>query len=105
MGSPDEDQMRVITDALRKDGGIWDDQATEMAKIVAKAQGLRLNRIEAGLFQVIFDAYSQVIDQVNGRCDEGQRCMAAIGSTLFSVANGYEQAEAARAHDLGNIHR
>jgi hypothetical protein len=105
MSSPDKDQMRVTTDALRKDAQIWDDQSTEMGKIVSKTQGLRLNRVEAGLFQVIFDTYAQVIDQVTARSDEGQRSMTNVGSTLFSVANGYEQEEAARAHNLGNIHQ
>ncbi len=103
MAQPGDGQIDVITDALRKDAHIWDGEATEMGKIRPKAEELRLNRIEAGLFQVIFDTYGDVIDQVIARSSEGRQRMTEIGSTLRAVAEKYDQIDADNAQNLQNI--
>ncbi|WP_217281735.1 hypothetical protein [Kibdelosporangium persicum] len=96
--------MKVATEALRKEAGVWDHEADETGTIPTKAEGLRLNRIEAGLFQVIFDTYGQVIDQVIARTNEGKKQMTEVANTLRSVADTYEQEEAANVHKLKNIY-
>lgn len=103
MAQPGNGQIDVITDALRKDAHIWDGEATETGKIHPKAEELRLNRIEAGLFQVIFDTYGDVIDQVIARSSEGQQRMTEIGSTLRAVADTYDRIDADNAQNLQNI--
>ncbi|MGH3696539.1 MAG: hypothetical protein ACRDRX_21535 [Pseudonocardiaceae bacterium] len=103
MARPGNGQIDVITDALRKDARIWDDEATETGRIHPKAEELRLNRIEAGLFQVIFDTYGDVIDQVIARSSEGQQRMTEIGSTLRTVAETYDRIDADNAQNLQNI--
>lgn len=104
MTPPSQDQIRVALDALRREAGIWDCQANELAKIRPKAEALRLNRIEAGLFQVIFDTYSQVLGQIIDRADEGQRCMIDVGSALRAVAATYEREEAEYIHQLRDLY-
>lgn len=104
MAPPTTEQVTVATEALRTEAGVWDTQAESMADISHKADGLRLNRVEAGLFQVIFDTYGQVIDQVTARASEGNTQMLAIGTTLRAVADTYEREETDHVHKLRNIY-
>lgn len=104
MPPPTADQIRVATEALRTEAGVWDTQAAQMNRIGPTAEGLRLNRIEAGLFQVIFDTYGQVIEQVIGRANEGGQRMTEIATTLRSVADTYDREEAANTHMLNNVY-
>lgn len=104
MAPPTAQQIKTATDALRNEAGVWDKESGEMGKIGPKAEGLRLDRVEAGLFQVIFDAYKQVLDQVIARSNEGKTQMTDIGKTLRSVADTYDQEEAANVHKLKNIY-
>jgi hypothetical protein len=104
MAPPTSDQVKVATEALRNEAGAWDREADEIGKIPAKAEDLRLNRIEAGLFQIIFDTYGQVIDQVIARAGEGRTQMNAVANTLRTVADTYEQEENAQVHKMKNIY-
>lgn len=103
MVQPGNGQIDVITDALRKDAQIWDDEAAATGNILPKAEELRLNRIEAGLFQVIFDTYHNVIDQVISRSSEGKLRMTEIGSTLRATADAYDRIDADNAQNLRSI--
>jgi hypothetical protein len=104
MASPSTETIKVATEALRKEAGTWDTESAEMSKIGPKAEGLRLTRIEAGLFQVIFDTYGQVIDQVIARSNEGTQRMTDVGSTLRTVANIYDQEESAHEHRIKKVY-
>ena len=102
--TPSREEIEVATGALRREARIWEDQAEEMAEIVPRAEALRLSRIEAGLFQVVFDAYGQAADQIIARSSEGRKCMADIGSTLRRVADTYDREEAANVHRTEHIY-
>ncbi|MEV4319258.1 hypothetical protein [Actinocrispum sp. NPDC049592] len=104
MAPPTAEQVKVATEALRKEAGVWDEESAEMTKIADKADGLRLTRIEAGVFQVIFDAYGLAIDQIIARSHEGSERMSEVGRTLRSVADTYESEETAKVHKLKNIY-
>src|SRR5215470_5438217 len=104
MPPPTAEQIRVATEALRTEADVWDTQAAQAYRIGPMADGLRLNRIEAGLFQVIFDTYQQVTDQVIARADEGAARMREIATTLRDVADTYDREEASNTHRLNNIY-
>jgi uncharacterized protein YukE len=104
MPPPTAEQIRVATEALRTEAGVWDAQAAQLNRIGPMTEALRLNRVEAGLFQVIFDTYQQVIDQVVARADEGGQRMDEIATTLRQVADTYDREEAANTHMLNNIY-
>lgn len=104
MTPPDKDDIRVATDALRTEAGIWDEQSAEMSKIATAADALRLTRIEAGLFQIIVNTYSHVIDQVMARSTEEQMAMVAISDTLVNVAKKYDEEEAANQHHIRQLY-
>ncbi|HEV7452893.1 MAG TPA: hypothetical protein VGO16_16215 [Pseudonocardiaceae bacterium] len=104
MAPPSKSQIKVATDALRTEAGTWDQQSSALDKIVSQADGLRLERIEAGIFQVIFDAYASVVDQVTARSREGRQRMTDVANTLHKVADTYEEEDVANLHLVKNLY-
>lgn len=104
MAPPSKDQVKVATDALRTEASAWDRQSSALGKIVGQANGLRLDRVEAGIFQIIFNTYSSVVDQVTARCGEGQQRTTDVANTLHQVADTYDEEEAANLHRLKNLY-
>ncbi|EWC59747.1 hypothetical protein UO65_4986 [Actinokineospora spheciospongiae] len=104
MTIPSKASIRVATDALRAEGAVWSAQAGVLDTLAGKAEGLRLTRIEAGLFQVVFSAYEEAVTTVTDRAREGSRRMDEIAATLIQVANTYDQEEQANEHGLRNVY-
>jgi uncharacterized protein YukE len=104
MPPPSKHDVEVATDELRADGGIWLHQSDQVAAILHKADGLRLGRLEAGVFQLIVTAYDAVVDQVTARCQEGQQRLAEIGTTLRQAADTYENEDRKNEHQIRNIY-
>ncbi|MEU8569282.1 hypothetical protein AB0C51_13135 [Streptomyces pathocidini] len=97
MPTPDVD---VVTHALRAEARTWDEQCDRMGSIFRTVDALRLNRVEAGLFQIVFSAYENAIHQISGRCREGQQCMADIADALIKNASAYDNGEADVTHTI-----
>jgi hypothetical protein len=104
MAPPSSQQIQIATKALRAEATIWDDQSRTMEKITPKVEGLRLNRIQAGLFQLIVSEYERAIDLIELRADEGRQAMANVATTLHTVADTYDQEEAADVHRMKNLY-
>ncbi|CCH31516.1 hypothetical protein ABZ816_04455 [Actinosynnema sp. NPDC047251] len=104
MTPPSKEQVKAATDGLRAEAGVWDDQSARMGAIVPMVDALRLDRVEAGLFQVVFDTYHQVMDQVVERSREATRAMTDIGTTLRAVADTYDDEETAGVHRMRGIY-
>lgn len=104
MAAPNKNQIKVATDTLRTEAGIWDQQSRMTGKMASQADNLRMDRLEAGIFQIIVSAYGSVVDQVTARSREGQQRMADIANTLHQVANTYDQEEAENLHHLKNLY-
>jgi hypothetical protein len=96
--------VEVVTSSLIKAAAIWDRQGTAITGIAPKAEGMRLDRWDAGVFQLIVDPYEQVVDQVSARCTEGGKRMHDIGDTLVHCAQTYRDAEHTNTSAIGNIH-
>ena len=104
MAPPDSQTMQAATNALRGEAKIWDDQSKTMGDIGPKVEDLRLNRIEAGLFQVIVTEYEKAVDLIVTRTGEGQQAMTNVASTLRTVADTYDQEEAAGVHRMKHLY-
>lgn len=104
MAIPDRHTITVATDALRGDAAVWETTASAMRDVAGSADGLRLNRIQAGMFQLVVDAYAGVIDQVTARAREGADRMTAIRDTLHASADTYDREEARNVHALRNLY-
>jgi len=94
----------VGVQALRDDANIWDQQGAQMQQIVDKVNGLRMDRLQAGIFQVYVSSYQDAVTQVIGRAGEGQTAMHAVSTTLTSVADTYQQDETANTHKFTDLH-
>ena len=96
--------ISVATGALRQEASVWDRNADTLQALVAKVESLRLSRLEAGVFQLLVDAYSKVVDVISGRCREGNQCADEIALALRRVADVYDTEEAANLHALMNLY-
>jgi hypothetical protein len=95
--------FEVATDSLRTEAGVWDAQSAQMGTLAGKADAVRFNRLEAGVFQLIVGPYGDVVDQVHGRCKEAVDRMKEIATTLRQVAKTYDEEERTGVHRLMNL--
>ncbi|MFG2598969.1 hypothetical protein ACPXCP_22695 [Streptomyces sp. DT20] len=86
--------LKHITDALRTEAGMWDKQSASMGEVARAADGMRLTRLEAGLFQLVVTNYNGAIDHISARCSEGESRMAEVADALIKNANAYDNHEA-----------
>ncbi|MGW2472899.1 hypothetical protein [Streptomyces sp. NPDC001665] len=92
MADPD---LKVITDGIRTDAVMWDEQSGAMKAVHNAVEGTRMGEgLQAGLFQIIVQAYGPVVDQVSRRSAEGEVQMAAVASALYKNAKAYDDHEA-----------
>ncbi|WP_327349605.1 MULTISPECIES: hypothetical protein [unclassified Streptomyces] len=90
MGDPD---LKVITDGLRSDAVMWDEQSGAMKAVHNAVEGTRMNHLQAGVFQLLVSAYESVIDQISARSTEGEVQMAAVATALYKNAKAYDDHE------------
>ncbi|MCX4787380.1 hypothetical protein OG369_14660 [Streptomyces sp. NBC_01221] len=90
MGDPD---LKVITDGLRSDAVMWDEQSGAMKAVHNAVEGTRMNHLQAGVFQLIVSAYESVIDQISARSTEGEVQMATVATALYKNAKAYDDHE------------
>lgn len=87
-------ELEVVTDAIRSESKMWDRLGGQMGSIHNHVETLRIgNRVKAGVFQVIFSAYEDAINQISDRCQEGEKRMSGIADTLVKNANAYDSNE------------
>lgn len=83
----------VYTKELTEEAHVWDKQSGELKGVVNKAESLRMDRTEAGIFQVLVTAYGPLVNHVMARCREGQQRTEEIAKALGEVAKRYSEAE------------
>lgn len=83
----------VHTGELRDEARIWSEQGGNLGRIVHDRDGLRIDREEAGIFQLVITSYGPLLDHVVARCDEGRHRMEEIAGALQAVARGYDETE------------
>lgn len=104
MTTPDSHELQVVRGSLRKVADVWDQQANAVGSIGSRAGGMRLGRLDAGLFQLIVTPYGQVVDQVAARCGEGSQRLHDIAEALRRAANTYGTAEHDIASHVHGVH-
>lgn len=90
LGDPD---LKVITDGLRSDAAMWDEQSNSMKAVHNAVEGTRMNHLQAGVFFLLVSAYESVIDQISARSTEGEVQMAAVATALYKNAKAYDDHE------------
>jgi uncharacterized protein YukE len=97
-------QFDVGIHALRDDVKIWDQQSGQMKQVVDKVNNLRMDRLEAGIFQIFVSAYQEAVNQVAGRAGEGSTAMHSVATTVNGVADAYQQDEDANTYKFHDLH-
>ena len=96
--------VRVATDALRREASAWERQSDTLQNLTNKVDGLRLTGLEAGMFLLILDPYTRVVDVVTGRCAEGVQQTDQISTTLRQIADTYDEEERRNMHHLTGLY-
>jgi hypothetical protein len=104
MSPPDKHEVQVATQTLRDEGNVWLDQADKMQAAARKAQGLQIDHVKAGIFQVVVSSYDAVDAVVVDRCNEAQQRMTEVGRTLRMVAATYQDEDDRQAHEIRNLY-
>ncbi|MFF9477462.1 type VII secretion target [Streptomyces sp. NPDC014733] len=86
--------LKTVTDALRSEAHMWDRQAETMTSLHGTIEGLRMSRLQAGIFQIFFSAYENAVNQLSSRCEEGGARMGEIADALVRNATAYDNREA-----------
>ena len=86
-------KFEVVVSALHAEATVWERQGECLEAAGRKVAGLRLNRCEAGIFQLLVSPYNELINQIDARCREGHSAMAEIVSCLQKAAHAYENNE------------
>jgi hypothetical protein len=95
---PTHQEVKVGLDALRHEAAVWSQQAGQLDQASRKADSLHLNRVEAGVFQLIVSPYNTVVDMVANLTRSGHQAMEEIAATLRATAATYEREDRRHAH-------
>ena len=94
----------AATDALRHEAGCWEQRSDDLRRVTQMVDGMRMSRLEAGLFMPLLDAYTEVIDVVSRRSSEGAERTAEVSTALRRVADVYDDEERRNLHSLMNLY-
>ncbi|KUL27782.1 type VII secretion target [Actinoplanes awajinensis] len=104
MSLPSPDEVRVATDALRREANQWDTQSGRLSALSGTSSGMEFGRLEAGLFQMMVTPYNDVLHGVSARCAEGATAMTEMAQTLRTAVQTYQSEDEAGAHRMKNIY-
>lgn len=90
-----DDGFKVTTSTLRTEAKIWDQQGEQLGKIASGVNSMKMNRFQAGVFQLVVGAYAEFLTAVHDRSAEGQTNLKAVGDVLRKVADNYDHHEQA----------
>ncbi len=103
MANPTAAEVKVATGALETEAQKWDDNGPALTDINFQMAGMSLTRLEAGLFQIVYDAYEKVRAGLQDRAREGATEFYAIGKTLRQVGKTYQEEDEAQEHAYRNL--
>lgn len=75
-----------------------------MEQTRASAARLGFDRLQAGVFQVIVTAHTDLAAAIAARCGEASIEMARIAATLEEVADTYDDEERRHVHALRHLY-
>jgi hypothetical protein len=104
MPPPTEHDIEVATDALRAAAGVWDEQSDILAALAQQVEGLRMDRGDAGIFQLMVSTYQTTVQLVADRCGEGRQRTADIADALRAAARTYDEEEQKGEHAFRNLY-
>lgn len=98
MNAPVGTGFKIATDSLINEAQRWEEQAAKMSDAGRRADHLRFNSDEDGIYARFFmPSYRAFVDAYMARCREANDRMQEIRNTLVKIARSYEDEEEANA--------
>jgi hypothetical protein len=88
---------------MRAAAAAWDSARDHLRTASGMAEGLKLSRVQAGIFQIAWDKYVVTTTYIVDRLNEGAAEAESIGVVLRASADTYEREDKARADVLNRI--
>lgn len=104
MAPPSKGQLTVAIERLRGAGNSWHDVASDLGKASERIEPLKITRLEAGIFQVPYQAYLDAAQFIQDRTKEGATQATNVGYTLKSNADTYQREEDNNTHRLTGLY-
>ena len=96
--------IAVALDAIRHEAAGWGMRSDDLRRVRQMVDGMRMSRLESGLFMMLLDEYLELINVVSGRCGEGMVRSTEISDALRRVAEVYDDEERRNLHSLMNLY-
>ena len=96
--------IAVATAALRHEAGRWAQGSDGLRLVTHLVDGMRMSRLEAGLFNPLLREYTELINVVSGRCLEGVNRTGEVSDALRRAADIYDDEERRNLHGLMNLY-
>jgi hypothetical protein len=93
----------VSLEHMRAAAASWQVAGDHLRAASGMADGLKISRMEAGIFQAAWDAYTEAATYIVARLNEGSAEAASIGTVLCESADTYEREDGTRAQALNGI--
>lgn len=94
-----DEEMKAASGALITEAGKWEEEAPNLTSIQSTVQGITMTRIEAGLFQILFDSYEACRSNIEARAGEGATEFTKMGETLREISKDYAATDEAAANE------
>ncbi|HLS75971.1 MAG TPA: type VII secretion target [Nocardia sp.] len=104
MAVPSNDQIHAALDQMRKTADDWETAAEHLDKALQLTADVKLNRVEAGVFQAAYHKYEPSPGYTGDRAREGAAVCREIASTLRNIAKVYEEEDKRGEHALRQLY-
>ena len=106
MVNPSSERITVALDKLKAVAASWHTSASDMdsARKVIITEGLKINRIQAGMFQVAYQPYINTATLFETRMAQATGQLNDIGTTLEACAEVYKQEEERGVHAMKDLY-
>jgi hypothetical protein len=104
MGQPTSGEIRVSTDAMHVEAGVWFTAAGELQAAAARARALVIDHYDSTVFREFIEEHNAAVDQVAALCRSGYTQLNDVGFTLGDVADTYQAEEDANLHAMDNLY-
>jgi hypothetical protein len=103
-GTPTPREIRVASGALEREARHWEEESPRLSGIASTLAGMDLSRVEAGIFQIVFNSYSTLRTALEDRAREGATEFVRIGDTLRHVAEIYRDEDDNQHQQITKLH-
>ncbi|ENO18126.1 hypothetical protein [Schaalia cardiffensis] len=97
-------KIKVVTDAIRADAELWDQQTAPAQRAASAIQPLNLGAIDIPLAVLVKDAINDIVPLLHALASDAGREFGQIASDLRLNAQAYEDNEADATAHIANAY-